>query len=75
MRGYCEECASELDAYEAAISLSFHDNDCSACIKLPKNTEYKWESLLVRRSFGEAATILCSVGCIGTGAGAGPARA
>ncbi len=31
--------------------------------------------LLVRRSFGEAATILCSVGCIGTGAGAGPARA
>jgi hypothetical protein len=42
-RGRCYECGCEVDAHEAAISLSFEGHYCSVCIELPEYEGYKWE--------------------------------
>ena len=42
-RGKCYECGCEVDAYEAAISLSVEGHYCSVCIELPEYENYKWE--------------------------------
>jgi hypothetical protein len=42
-RGRCYECGCEVDAYEAAISLSVEGHYCSVCIELPGYDGYKWE--------------------------------
>jgi hypothetical protein len=42
-RGRCYECGCEVDAYEAAISLSCEGHYCSVCIELPEYENYKWE--------------------------------